>query len=97
MAAVRSRGTEICHEAQDLPLLNQPSGKLFGPFGWPLPAPLSLARGQDKLVPQEACASRLACRDVATEWQQESQNRSGQTIVSGVVSGVSWPAAQIIA
>src|SRR5690606_30750536 len=43
------------------------AGKTLRPLDWPLPAPPSLARGQDKLVPQEACASRLACRDVASE------------------------------
>jgi hypothetical protein len=41
MAAVRSNGTEIRSEAQDLPHLNQLSGVLFVPLSRPLPAPLS--------------------------------------------------------
>src|SRR5690606_3515738 len=72
--------TEIRSEAQDLPLLNRSTGFLFVPLDRPLPGTAVVAYGLRKLVLQEACASCLACRDVATEWQQESRNRPGQTI-----------------
>lgn len=66
-------GTEIRSEAQELPLLNRP--RRYSSLLRPATSCVAAAvLRHTKQVLQEACASPLACRDVASDWQQETRN-----------------------